>query len=284
MSSNAPSFDVKSVIQQEAERLAPFSQEAALEVRILFEHITGKDCVLASVSGATLTAEQYDKLKAAVDRLIKSEPIQYVIGSWSFMGNDFELSPSVLIPRSDTEILCEQAAEHIMSINAEAAVLDLCSGSGCIGISLAKLCKQCRVTCSDISPDAITMIRRNAELNGVSDRLSVLCSDMLNSCGVYDVIVSNPPYIPSTDIEQLAEKVRSFEPRIALDGGTDGLDFYKIIARDARTHLKNGGRLFLEIGCDQCEAVSELLCANGFKSIVCTKDYSGNDRVISCAV
>lgn len=278
------SIDVKSAIQNETKRLAPFSREAALEVRILFEHITGKDCVLAVINSATLSEEQYARLQKAVDRLIKNEPIQYVIGSWSFMGNEFDVSPSVLIPRSDTEILCEQAANYINGLNSAVDVLDLCSGSGCIGISLAKLCKSCHVDCTDISPEAIETIKRNALKNNVYDRVSVYCSDMLSDCGVYDVIVSNPPYIPRTDINELEAKVRLFEPHLALDGGKDGLDFYKIITRDARRHLKNGGKLFLEIGCEQAKAVTELFYAHGFKDVICTKDYSGNDRVISCGL
>lgn len=172
------SIDVKSAIQNETKRLAPFSREAALEVRILFEHITGKDCVLAVINSATLSEEQYARLQKAVDRLIKNEPIQYVIGSWSFMGNEFDVSPSVLIPRSDTEILCEQAANYINGLNSAVDVLDLCSGSGCIGISLAKLCKSCHVDCTDISPEAIETIKRNALKNNVYDRVSVYCSDM----------------------------------------------------------------------------------------------------------
>lgn len=278
------SIDVKSAIQHETKRLAPFSREATLEVRILFEHITGKDCVLSVINNDKLPEEQYAILQKAVDRLIKNEPIQYIIGSWSFMGNEFEVSPSVLIPRSDTEILCEQAANYINSTGKAVNVLDLCSGSGCIGISLARLCKHCHVDCTDISLEAIETIKRNALQNGVCDNVSVYYSDMLSSCGVYDVIVSNPPYIPCADIDTLEAKVRLFEPHLALDGGKDGLDFYKIIARDARRHLNSGGKLFLEIGCEQAEAVRELLDSHGFTDIICIKDYSGNDRVISCGL
>ncbi len=274
----------RAAIRKETERLRHFSDEADAEVRILFEYITGLDCVLAMINDAEVTDEQSERLASAVDRLIKGEPIQYVMGEWSFMGNDFEVCESVLIPRSDTEILCEQAAAYINGRDAQTDVLDICSGSGCIGISLAKLCVNSIVDCSDISAAAIDIINRNIDKNGVRGRVRAFCSDMFEKCGMYDVIVSNPPYIPSEDIDGLDAKVRLHEPRKALDGGVDGLDFYRIIAHEARLHLKDGGKLFLEIGYDQRSDVTDILKTNNYTGITCVKDYSGNDRVISCGV
>ncbi len=275
--------NAKQLIKTEEARLLPYSDEAKLELSIIFEEITGKDCTVALIGDAEISDEAAQRLKAAVDRLIKGEPIQYILGKWCFMGNDFIVSPDVLIPRSDTEVLTELAMDCMKGMGS-VRVLDLCCGSGCIGISIARACKNANVTCADISEKALEITKRNIELNDVSDRAVALHSDMFSECGIYDVIVSNPPYIPTDVVPKLDSKVKDNEPGMALDGGMDGLDFYRIIAEEAKKHLSEKGRLFVEIGYDQAQSVTALLEANGYKEVECTKDYSGNDRVISAKV
>ena len=277
-------MNAKTVILNETKRLEQFSNEAKAEIRILFEFVTEKDAVVSMLEENEITDYQVQTIKSCVDRLIKGEPIQYVMGTWSFMGNEFVVTPDVLIPRADTEILCENVIRHINEKNGMTRVLDLCSGSGCIGISIAKSCDKAYVECADISLNAVEIIKRNAELNGVGERVSAFCSDMFEKCATYDIIASNPPYIPSADIDTLDDKVRLFEPRIALDGGSDGLDFYRIIAKNARKHLSDDGILFMEIGFDERLAVTDIFKAHGYSDITCIKDYSGNDRVITCRV
>lgn len=274
--------NAKTIIKKELNRLSEYSSEADIEIRILFEYITGKDYVLSMLNGYEFNPEQAERLKSMVDRLADGEPIQYILGTWSFMGNDFEVTPDVLIPRADTEILCECAVDYMAHIHDGIKVLDLCAGSGCIGVSIAKMIDGCNVDCADISENAVKIIERNALLNGVSHKVNAFCSDMFENCGAYDVIVSNPPYIPTNNIATLDKKVRCYEPVLALDGGHDGLDFYNIIANEAPEHLKQNGRLFLEIGAEQKDSVTELLKKHGFGDIVCKKDYGGNWRVISC--
>ena len=271
------------LIRQETERLAPIAgEEAKSDVAMLYRHITGRDPVLDAVCGREADIETERRLAELVSMRMEGVPVQYLIGTQYFMGFAFQVTPSVLIPRSDTECLCERALELLSHKGTAPLVLDLCCGSGCIGISLALLAENARVTCADISAEAIAVTDRNIAANGVSDRVNTLCTDLFSGCGVYDMIVTNPPYIPTGVIEGLDGKVRDHEPRMALDGGSDGLDFYRRIAREAKDHLAPGGALLLEIGYDQRAAVETLLAEQGYCRIRCEKDYNGNDRVISC--
>ena len=246
--------------------------------RVIFEHVTGRDMRLSTVMGYEPTVTEESCIRDAIKRAMTGEPVQYIVGKWSFMGNEFVVNKDVLIPRADTEILCEKAIEFI-SDKKGARVLDLCCGSGCIGISIAVVARDCFVECCDISRGALEVTRRNAELNGVD--VKVTESDLLNNCGEYQLIVSNPPYIPTGVIEGLETNVRDHEPMLALDGGADGLDFYRRIAEDAVHHLVVGGGLFLEIGYDQATAVTNILAQQGYGDITVIKDYSGNDRVVT---
>lgn len=247
---------------------------------IIFEYVTGKDYRTMQIIGYELKNDEEIRMKAMLDRVLSGEPVQYIIGKWEFMGRPFIVTPNVLIPRPDTEILCEMAIDYINKVNRHINVLDLCTGSGCIGISIACGTKNSNVSCSDISNEALEIARQNAQLNEA--QIDFILSDMLENCGQYDVIVSNPPYIPSKTVEKLDVTVKDYEPCIALDGGCDGLDFYRIIAKDARNHLTCGGMLFLEIGYDQKLTVSEILQNEGYCDIECVRDYGGNDRVIIC--
>ena len=227
-------------------------------------------------------------------------PLQHITGRQEFMGLPFEVNDKVLIPRQDTETMVEDALELMAkgtlrgqayddSLKKGGDVLDLCCGSGAIGISIAKLAKGAHVTCSDLSRDAIEMAQKNACLNGCKS-VKFVESDMFAAfCGrlgkkKFNMIISNPPYVPPSVIEGLEPEVRDHEPMMALDGGRDGLDFYRIIAAQAPEHLKKGGVLLLEIGFDQKDAVKGLLQETGrFERIIGLRDLAGKDRII-CAI
>ncbi len=276
-------MNAKQLIKNEISRLLPHSSEAKAEVRILFEEITGKSYMTAQFGDTDIAEDEAERISEAVTRIINGEPIQYVLGCWSFMGNDFIVTPDVLIPRQDTEISTELAIKYVNEHNCK-TVLDLCCGSGCIGISIAKACKGVKITCADISVKALDITKRNIELNGVTHNATALQTDMFSACGVYDLIISNPPYIPTDVIDTLEKKVKDNEPMTALDGGNDGLHFYRIIASEARAHLNDNGMLILEIGYDQGESVTALLKENGYNNVRCIKDYSGNDRVVTADI
>lgn len=206
------------------------------------------------------------------------EPLQYILGECEFMSLPFYVESGVLIPRADTETLVETVIEEAKS---DAKILDICSGSGCIGISLAHYIKDATVTMLDISDKAMNVSEKNIALNGVQDRVTVIKCDILNEIpqGEYDVIVSNPPYIETAVIDKLQTEVKDYEPRLALDGGGDGLVFYRRITDTAPQMLNENGILALEIGFDQGKSVSELMKKN-FEDIKVTKDLAGNDRVV----
>lgn len=221
------------------------------------------------------------KYEENIDKLIKHVPLQYITNHQEFMKLDFYVDENVLIPRDDTETVVLEVIDYCnKDSKKEYKILDLCSGSGAIGISLAKYVKNAIVTCADISDKAIEIAKKNAKNNDV-DNIEFVHSNMFSNIeGKFDIIVSNPPYIKRDVILELEKEVQN-EPHIALDGGADGLDFYKIIASQAYKHLNDDGTLFLEIGYDQKEEVIELLQINGkYTNIYSKKDLYGNDRVI----
>ena len=249
-------------------------------IAAIFNDVTGRDFVTSLIMGYELKGDELDKMNSYAQRVLDGEPVQYVLGKWDFMGRSFNVDSRVLIPRADTELLCELALEHISALEFAPRVLDLCTGSGCIGISLSLDAKGAKVSCSDISCDALDVASGNAKSLGAE--IEFIHSDMFKNCGEYDIIVSNPPYIPSITVDGLDNSVKDYEPRNALDGGNDGLDFYRIIANEAKLHLTNNGALLLEIGYDQKESVSKLLEDNGYSNVECYKDVANNDRVIKC--
>ncbi len=209
-------------------------------------------------------------------------PLQYITGRQYFMGLPMMVDGSVLIPRQDTEVLAELVLEECPDARR---VLDLCTGSGCLAVALKLLSGYELVCGADISREALKLADANARLNGA--QVLFYESDMfsrLQDLKDLDVIVCNPPYIRRDVIPELMSEVRDFEPRIALDGGEDGLDYYRILAAEAGEHLRPGGRMYLEIGYDQAGAVTELLERHHFKEIKVTKDLAGLDRVISCSI
>ena len=259
-------------------------QKAALELSDSDSPMLDAGVLLASVMHKSNAALIFDmpteeELKLFWDYIEKRKngvPVAYILGEKEFMGLNFKLNSDTLIPRPDTECLVEKVIEH--NTFSSPKILDLCTGSGCIGISLAHFIGNSTVCLTDISENALLKAEENAVLNGVSERASVSKLDVLNDeIGEgYDIIVSNPPYI-RTDVMKTLE-VSEYEPNRALDGGEDGLIFYRVIAKKAYNALKKGGMLAFEIGYDQGKDVTELL--SDFSSVKLYKDYGDNERVI----
>lgn len=210
----------------------------------------------------------------------KGVPVQYLLGTQSFYGYDFFVNENVLIPRADTEVLVNEAL-NLAGENAK--VLDLCTGSGCIAVSVKLERSDITVSASDISKDALKIARLNADYNNVD--ITFYESDLFGSINEkYDVIISNPPYIETEEIEKLESNVKDFEPRTALDGGITGLDFYERIFSEAGDYLSEHGVVAVEIGYNQAAAVSDIAGKNGFENIRVVKDLSGLDRVVTAVL
>ncbi len=264
---------VKELLKNAAECLET-SESPLLDARVLLARAMGK-------SDAALIFEMPDDKQLGVFREYiqkrkQGVPVAYILGEKEFMGLTFRLNPDTLIPRPDTECLVERIIEK--NISSAPKILDLCTGSGCIGISLAHFIRESNVNLTDIADGAIVAAKENAALNKVADRAEVFRLDVLNDEieGEYDIIVSNPPYIKSEIMKTL--EVSEFEPHLALDGGEDGLIFYRTIAKKAYNALKKGGMLAFEIGYDQGKDVENLL--KNFACVELFKDYGNNDRVI----
>ncbi|MBU1727090.1 MAG: peptide chain release factor N(5)-glutamine methyltransferase [Candidatus Omnitrophica bacterium] len=221
-------------------------------------------------------------ISSVLKRRISGEPIQYILGNTEFMGLDFKVTPDVLIPRQETEVLVEAViswAGKATSLN----ILDLGTGSGCIAISLAKFIPWANITAVDFSDNALAVAKENAQSNkvDVDFKRSDLFEVFSLSPVTYDLIVSNPPYVASLEIERLQREVK-YEPLVALDGGADGLDFYRRIINDSPSFLKDGGLLVVEMGFGQREAIERIFAESGnFEIIEVAKDYSGIERVIA---
>lgn len=251
--------------------------EARLNAWYLFAasfHLTKSEFFLRAEKSAE--EEPYRQYLQWLEKRCQRIPLEYITGETEFMGLPFIVNEHVLIPRQDTECLTEEALHYA----AGADVLDLCTGSGCIGISLAKQ-GQCKsVTLSDFSAEALSVAAENAERNGVS--VEIVKSDLFQQLkGEFDLIVSNPPYIPRAEIPLLMPEVSKYEPVCALDGSEDGLLFYRRITRDARSFLREGGRLLFEIGAGQGEDVMQLMRQAGFSDVEVKQDLAGLDRIVS---
>lgn len=224
-----------------------------------------------------LLEEQVSEYEIALKKRAEHVPLQYIVGETEFMGLKFKVNSSVLIPRQDTETLVE---EVLKEVKPGMQMLDLCTGSGCIIISILHNAPGVVGQAIDISKQALNVAKENARLNGVS--VDFEQSDLFhNVVGTFDVIVSNPPYIPSAEVVKLMPEVGEFEPLEALDGKEDGLYFYREIISSCKDYLKPEGRIFFEIGFDQGEAVSKMLRENGFKEVRVIKDLARNDRVVT---
>ena len=258
------------------------NEDAKLEAWILFSEVFGLDrgrYFLKMQEEANETAA--DAYFEMVHRRQSGEPVAYIIGNWEFMGLPFQVSPAVLIPRPDTETLVEAVIEWVQKKKIKPAVLDLCTGSGCIAISIAKYLQCSGVDAVDISPEAIAVAQENAKLNHVS--VGFWQGDLwevLPAGRQYDVIVSNPPYIDWSQLKELEHDVIDYEPKLALDGGEDGLVFYRRLAERTCEFLNAGGRAFWEIGYDQGKTAAEIAKSFGLNVIEVRKDLAGHDRVV----
>lgn len=255
------------------------SDSAAADAGLLIMNSLKIDKTSLLIGDMPVAEEESEKIKSLAKRCTSGEPIQYIIGSCEFMSLPFAVSPDVLIPRADTETLVEVVINRL-DRKRQLMVADICCGSGCIGISLAYYVKNIFVTAVDISEKALDIARKNAEINGVSNRINFEKTDIMKETleTEFDCIVSNPPYIKTEVIKGLDDKVKKFEPEIALDGGESGLDFYERITRTAT--IRTGGLLAFEIGWDQGFSVAEILKKYAYEEIEIITDLEGRDRVV----
>ncbi len=252
--------------------------EAQLDARLLLEEVCGTDHNTLLCHGDREVSEaEEEQYRKALEQRAVHVPLQHLLGYQDFMGLRFQVNEYVLIPRQDTEILVEEAMRYL---HDGMRILDLCTGSGCILLSLLHYSNDCEGVGVDISQEALQVAAQNAELLGI--KADFLKSDLYEKVtGKFDLLVSNPPYIERKVIPTLMEEVREYDPYIALDGGEDGLDFYRRIIGGAQDYLKRGGQILMEIGSGQAQAVSELLREAGFKEIDVCRDFAGLDRVVS---
>lgn len=259
-------------------------EAATLEARELVCFGTGKSREdLARDGGLYASPELERQVRSLVERHLAGEPVAYLIGEWEFYGLPLDISPDVLIPRPDTEVLAEQAISYIRLLG-ECRVLDLCAGSGCIGLAVASQAPQARVVLGEYSDAALKVCRQNIRRNGLSGRVVPMQADAREkpdrSLGEFQCIVSNPPYIPTADIAVLDASVKDYEPHLALDGGEDGLDFYQTISGKWKNALVPGGRLYFEVGAGQADTVLRIMRAQGFGDIQIVKDLHDIPRVV----
>lgn len=252
-------------------------EEASLDARLLLEEVCGTDRNTLLVHGdKEVTEEQRECYVNYITQRSRHIPLQHILGHQEFMGLRFAVSPAVLIPRQDTETLVEEVMRFL---HDGMHILDMCTGSGCILLSLLKYSNDCVGVGCDLSADALKVAAENAAALGIEAEF--LQSNLFEEIkGRFEVIVSNPPYIKSGAIKELMEEVREHDPMMALDGGGDGLFFYRKIVASAGDYLYPGGMLFFEIGCDQADEVSGLMQDAGYKDITVCKDLAGLNRVV----
>lgn len=257
--------------------------DADFDAGELFRLVVEQDVRLAS---EPLTAAQAERLEAMTVRREQREPLQYLCGRWPFLDFELAVGPGVLCPRADTEVVAEAAAQTLAGVKAP-RVLDLCAGTGCLGLGVKRFCPDARVTCVEKSPEAFRYLEQNVRsaLPGAVPAAQAVQGDLFTYWktlpeGELDLIVSNPPYLTAEEMQHLQPEVAQ-EPAMALEAGEDGLVFYRgLAALHYRQALRPGGVLVLEIGWQQRQAVMELLAGNGWADIECRKDYGGNDRCI----
>ena len=264
---------------QEDERGAGFL------ARNLLCHFTGKSIeqILTDMD-QTASEELVQAMEDATRRILNDEPLAYVLGEWEFYGLKLHVNPNVLIPRDDTCAVVQLAISQALFFPDGPRILDLCTGSGCIGLAIASRVKDAKVTLADISKDAMAVARRNVTDHKMGNRVSVVHVDALDAppafLGKFDMIVSNPPYITGQEMKELDRSVTDFEPHLALFGGEDGLDFYRAIAKNYAAALKPGGYLAFEYGDTQADDVCRILEDNGYTVIERTRDFNDRERAV----
>jgi len=260
-------------------------QTASLLARDLVCHITGKtqEQILAD-RDMYVSDPVCDAMDQAVGRLLDGEPIAYVLGEWDFYGMRLRVDKNVLIPRDDTCAVTALAIKKALFLDQDPRILDLCTGSGCIGLAVAHRVKDARVTLADVSREALAVAKSNIIAQHLSGRVSCVQADALEMpapfLGKFDMIISNPPYVTAKEMEELPHSVKNFEPHLALFGGEDGLDFYRSIASKFCNALKPGGYLCFEFGMGQGDAVCAILEENGYTVLERVKDYSDIERAV----
>ena len=260
-------------------------QTASLMARNLLCHITGmtQEQILAQ-RDLYINEKSCREMDAAVQRLMNGEPLPYVLGEWEFYGLKLLVTPDVLIPRDDTCAVTQLAIKRGLYLDAEPRILDLCTGSGCIGIAVAKRVKDARVTLADISSDALAVAKKNVIRHELTGRIACVQANALaeppDFLGEYDMIISNPPYITTQEMLELDPSVKDYEPHLALHGGSDGLDFYRSIAENYTKILKQDGYLCVEYDPSQVDAICYILENHGYKVLERVRDYNDRERAL----
>ena len=258
---------------------------ASLMARNLLCHYTGKSQEQLLADRETYVDDDVCMaVNGAIARLLAGEPLAYVLQEWDFYGMRLHVNPNVLIPRDDTCAVTALAIKTALFLNHDPRILDLCTGSGCIGLAVAQRVRDARVTLADVSQEALAVARKNAVAQKLSGRVSCVHADALADpapfLGKFDMIISNPPYITKQEMLELPASVRDYEPHLALYGGEDGLDFYRSIAQRYRNALRPGGYLCFEFGADQGDAVCEILETNGYTILERSRDYNDRERAV----
>lgn len=263
-------------------------QTASLLARHLLCHVSGKTQERVIADREMYASEKIcQDMERAVQRIMDGEPLAYILGEWSFYGLTLYVDENVLIPRDDTCSVAKLAIKRGLFLDENPRILDLCTGSGCIGLAVANRVKDARVTLADISPEALAVARKNINRLKLSARVSCVQADALapasSFLGKFDMIVSNPPYVTTAEMEELPVSVKNYEPHLALHGGEDGLKFYRAILENYTTALKPGGYICFEFGMGQGDAVCELLLKHGYTVLERVQDDNDRERaVIAC--
>ncbi len=260
-------------------------QIAGMMARQLLCHVSGKSAdVILNERELYAPEEVCLGVEKGLKRLLQGEPLAYILEEWEFYGLPIKVNPSVLIPRDDTCAVTEMAIRKALFLEQDPRILDLCCGSGCIGLAIASRVKDARVTLADISPEALAVAKENVALNHLSGRVRCVSADALKPAfpflGKFDMIVSNPPYITGVEMLELDPSVKDYEPHLALYGGEDGLDFYRAIAENFAPALKPGGYLCFEFGMGQGDDVCQILTENGYTILERTRDYNDRERAV----
>ena len=260
-------------------------REAGVLARQMLAFISGKNnAQLIADSKKYAQDDVIERMDAAIARLAAGEPMAYVMGEWEFYGLNLIVTPDVLIPRDDTVAVAEVAINQALFLEEKPRILDLCTGSGCIGLAIASRVKDAKVTLADLSREALAIAKKNVTNHKMTGRVSCVHVDALAEppafLGQFDMIVSNPPYITRTEMGELERSVADYEPHMALFGGEDGLDFYRAIAKNYRKCLKPGGYLCFEFGDTQADDVCHILTENGFTVRERVRDYNKRVRAV----
>lgn len=261
------------------------AQDAGVLARMLICHVSGKNHAQFLADRDLYARETIvEGVEKGLKRLLAGEPIAYILGQWEFYGLPIIVSPKVLIPRDDTCAVAELAIRQALFLDKDPRILDLCCGSGCIGLAVASRVKDAKVTLADVSMDALAVAKENAALNKLTGRVRCVQADALKPAfpflGKFDLIVSNPPYITAGEMLELPVSVKDYEPHLALCGGEDGLDFYRSIAKNFAPALKPGGYLCFEFGMGQGDDVCRILEMNGYTILERTRDYNSRERAV----